>query len=356
MIFWGTIVVLTIVCVVTMHIYGRQHKQSSNLQYFTFVALPFLSVPLYLVLGEPDAINTSVPPAHYEQAEKHDKVASIGDLLPGLEARVEADPSNGELWVLLGRSYEYVGRTDMAEHAFTRAEELGVIGEDVGSHSKQQDFGELGNDADVLANKADAVAVKNGTLTGEAEQYLRKALASNPSHVKALWLAGSLEVERGDHKAALSYWRRLQQLLPPDSEDADVIKANIQESNQQIDVAKLESPASTKRLTGLVSLDDAIRTSVNDSDTVFVVARAVNGPRMPLAVVRTTAKSLPFEFVLDDSNSMVPELALSKFDNIVVSARISQSGSANRSESDLESAQVPVVLGDEQNLNLVIGL
>ena len=104
---------------------------------------------------------------------------------------------------------------------------------------------------------------------------------------------------------------------------------------------------------GRVSLDPKLRDRVSADDTLFVFARAVNGPRMPLAVLRTTAGELPRNFTLDDSMAMAPAARLSGAGDVVVEARISKSGSATPSPGDLQGKSAVVKPG-AQDVSVVI--
>jgi cytochrome c-type biogenesis protein CcmH len=75
---------------------------------------------------------------------------------------------------------------------------------------------------------------------------------------------------------------------------------------------------------------------------VFIYARAVDGPAMPLAILRRKAGELPLEYALDDSMAMAPGLALSSFPRIVVTARIARTGEAKPQPGDLQGASAPV--------------
>jgi cytochrome c-type biogenesis protein CcmH len=91
-----------------------------------------------------------------------------------------------------------------------------------------------------------------------------------------------------------------------------------------------------RAITGRVTLDPTLRDRVGPNDTLFVFARAVNGPRIPLAVERTKAGAFPHAFRLDDSMAMAPGSTLSKASDVIVEARISKSGNATPSPGDLE--------------------
>ena len=107
------------------------------------------------------------------------------------------------------------------------------------------------------------------------------------------------------------------------------------------------------RVSGRVSLSPQLAAKAAPGDTVFIFARAAEGPRMPLAIQRKTVADLPIDFVLDDSMAMSPAMKLSNFPRVVVGARISKSGNAMPSPGDLSGQLSDVKLGAE-GLQIVI--
>ena len=98
-------------------------------------------------------------------------------------------------------------------------------------------------------------------------------------------------------------------------------------------ITALAAPIS---VSGHISLSPKFKSKVSADDTLYIIARAVNGPHMPLAVFRAKADILPFVYVLNDSMAMSPEMKLSDFDQVVVVARISKSGDPMPHPGDLE--------------------
>jgi cytochrome c-type biogenesis protein CcmH len=111
--------------------------------------------------------------------------------------------------------------------------------------------------------------------------------------------------------------------------------------------------AAREAVTGQVVLSPALADRLAPGDTVFVFARAAEGPRMPLAILRQSASSLPMAFRLDDSLAMSPQFKLSAFASVVVGARISRSGQATPQPGDLVGQSAPVPPGT-QGLQIVI--
>ena len=103
--------------------------------------------------------------------------------------------------------------------------------------------------------------------------------------------------------------------------------------------------AAPEAISGTVSLSPELKGKVSPSDAVYILARATQGPRMPIAVFRRQVKDLPIEFVLDDSMSMRPQIKISNFAQVVVAARISKSGGAVTRVGDYEGVSAPVKPG-----------
>ena len=142
--------------------------------------------------------------------------------------------------------------------------------------------------------------------------------------------------------------------VPPDSDDARSIQANVAEARA---LAKGAAPAvAAAPKSGLrreVTLAPAIAARASPTDTVFIFARAVQGPPMPLAVLRKQVRELPVQFALDDSMAMAPGASLSSSPKVIVGARISKSGSPTAQSGDLQGLSPPVA-NDASGVTVVI--
>ena len=105
---------------------------------------------------------------------------------------------------------------------------------------------------------------------------------------------------------------------------------------------------------GHVQLSERSKAIVLPTDTVFIFARAVDGPPMPVAVLKRPVSDLPLDFVLNDSQAMSPDMKLSNFDQVVITARISRSGVATEALQNLEAKSGTVSTLDNQPLKLTI--
>ena len=122
-----------------------------------------------------------------------------------------------------------------------------------------------------------------------------------------------------------------------------------------------EPPAASKAAGG--AADVALRLSVafapgvdaSPPARVFVIARAPNGPPMPIAVRALDPSTLPQQLVLTDRDAMQPSRMLSMFDRVDVLARLSRSGSPMRQPGDVESAVQSLDPRGSEAVSLIIG-
>ena len=98
-------------------------------------------------------------------------------------------------------------------------------------------------------------------------------------------------------------------------------------------------------ISGIVSLAPSLAGKGAPTDTLFVFAREMNGPPMPVSIVRATKQDLPFTFRLDDSTSPMPSRKLSGAGTVVIVGRLSKSGQAMPQSGDLEGMSQPVKSG-----------
>jgi cytochrome c-type biogenesis protein CcmH len=253
-----------------------------------------------------------------------------------LAQRMQTQPEDPKGWMLLARSYAALGRYSDSVAAFAEAAKRSP------------------DDAQLYADWADAAAMEQQRkLAGKPEDLIARALAIDPNNRKALALSATALLERGDVDASLARWRELRQKLTPESDEARAIDKVIAEIAGSKSVASAGVP-SKGTLAGRIEIDPKIASRVAPDDTVFVLARAADGGRVPLAVTRMRGRDLPATFRLDDSMGMIPEAKLSATPRVVVEARISKSGNAKASPGDLRGLSAPVAPGDA-NVRVVIG-
>ena len=284
-----------------------------------------------------------------EEQAKDDAGAATANGLPDatqlaamvdkLVQRLQAQPADAQGWAMLGRVQILLGRSDDALASYQRALAL------------------RGDDAQLLTDYAELLGLKNGrTLDGEPSALLARALAIDPRQAKALALSGAAAFERGDHAAAVRHWQQLLAVSPPEAEFVAQVRSRIDEAQRLgklpgADVAAAPPLPSAAHATpvasvsGEVTLAPALVARTQPEDTVFIVARAVDGPRVPLAVLRKKVKELPLAFTLHDGLAMAPNMKLSNFAQVIVSARVSKSGQAIPEAGDLTGQTAAVAVG-----------
>lgn len=308
------------------------------------VVIPTVSGVLYWKLGNPLAIThpgASAPTAQDGSDNGHRTTEGLDALSERLKKKLDENPNDGVGWALLARSYVEIGRHADAVPIYEKAMKL------------------LPDDAQLLADYADALGMLHGRkLEGRPEQLVQQALKIEPNHVKALMLAGTIAFDRKEFGKAAHYWERASANLPTDADGetrqellSGIAEAQALASGKPDSVSATGGAPATKpgrpalAITGTVRLAPSLAEKGASTDTLFVFARDVNGPPMPVSIVRARKGDLPFTFRLDDSTSPMPSRKLSEVGAVVIVARLSKSGEAMPKSGDLQGMSLPVKPG-----------
>lgn len=270
---------------------------------------------------------------------------SVDDMVAGLEARMRAEPDNLEGQGLLARSYLIMGRHADAAKAYER---LLQMSDD--------------HEAATYTNAAQAIAMAAGRdFTGRPAVLLDKALAKEPDNLVASFLLGFGEMQEGQTEAALQRWRKLYASIDPNSDDAKQVARSIAIAEEKLGIAATteasmadSDAAAGEQIEVVVEIDPQLADSLAPDQVVYVFARAVSGPPMPLAAQRLRVADLPSRILLDDRAAVMPRLKLSGAEQVQIGARVSMSGNATPADGDLESAIVGAVPGQEGLVTLRI--
>ena len=207
-----------------------------------------------------------------------------------LRARPAGNAADAPAWDMLARAQASLQRYAQAADSYARAIEL--------DH----------DDAQRLADRADLLRLINGPGgAAEAERLVQRALAIDPRHPKALALAA----------------------------------------------AQAPAAASSSGIAGHVEIAPELRLRLQPGDTLYITARALQGPRLPVAVLRLSASAEPVAFALNDDQAMAPDHRISDHAQVVVEARISRSGDAMPKAGDLVG-RTGTVANTEQGLRVLV--
>ena len=333
---------------------------------FVFL-VPVAASVMYAVMGQPLALN---PAALQAEAEQGSDISpeKMTEMATALTRRLKDEPNQVDGWIMLARVQRAREQFDESDEAFRKALALS-------------------KDDNLAIEHAEVLAQKNqGNFAGQPWAIIQRVLTVDPQHLNALLLAGSASYSELNYRSALRFWERAREVIEPVSPEAPELDRAIAQTREKMGLPPAPSrsnamasvqgqpntnsanngasvsnnsagasnnQASTARITGRVSVIKELADKVAPTDTVFVFATPVSGSRMPLAIVRTTADKLPFDFVLDDSTAMNPAAKLSSMTEVTVKVRISKSGQAIAQPGDLGVSLTPVKLGSS-GLNLMV--
>lgn len=314
-------------------------------------ALPPLALGLYALIGTPQALQVQ------DRGEMN-----LASAAAQLRAKLQQAPNDPNGWILLGQAYAAMDRPADARAALGRA--LGLAPDNP--------------DLMIAYVEADAQARADHRIDGDARKLLERAIALSPDQQRGLWLLGISDYQLGQYTDAATHWRHLLQLLPANSKITDAVKAQIAlaqaravgktqaQAGVLAQAAAAESPAAAVSTTTAadpaqkmqaalqvqVRLDPKLASKVAPNDVLFVYARAIDGP--PLAVARLHASDLPATITLTDAMAMTPQLKLSMFPRVQVSARISKSGNALPQAGDPEAQPAQTATASRKPVALTI--
>jgi cytochrome c-type biogenesis protein CcmH len=336
------------------------------------LAVPAVTLFMYLQLGNQAIIprleaDASGPTPALAGAAGGQDTSSMEVLVQRLEERMKETPANLEGWLMLGRTYFAMDQMDKGLAAIAKAYELAPT------------------QTEVMLAYAEALAAASETksLEGQPAELIAAALQQEPTNPNARWLDGMISYQRGQYQTAAVAWQQILDELEPGSEEANNLRQMVDEANSH---ASQSAQTSDARITPMadatqaqpssdpatppsatepavtrgasivvdVALDATIAAQSSPDQTVFIFARAVAGPPMPLAALRLTVKDLPQSVTLDDSLAMTPAMRLSAFPEVMISARVSNSGQATPQAGDLEGEIGPIKLDGTSRVSIMI--
>ncbi len=323
----GALATLSVFAVVLRPMWRAKPRSAMLL----IVGLTLASAGLYRQVGNPLALDASMV----------ERPQTIEQALTQLERNRDSFPDH-EGWVMLASTYARVGKLAQARDTW------------------EEVLKRAPDEPDFLAAAAEARAQTDAQrrFDPRAVQYLQRALKRNPEHQRARLFMGIALRQQNKPADAANMWQPL--LAQVDAANAASLRAEVDAARKDAGMPPLPPPVAAPASKGLVvevALDPAFaaRVRLRGDATVFVIARAPDGPPMPVAVEKHTIADLPLTVTLDDADGPMPTAKLSALQEVEVIARLSESGNAIRQDGDLESKPVRVRLPAEQSVKLVLG-
>jgi len=295
----------------------RIAKLGRSVPLIAAVLVPLMGYGLYMYWGASDKVQMA--------RQFSEQPRTVEEMTAHLEQAVQEQPDSAEAWYFLGRTYMNQERPADAAKAFGRVVEI------------------AGRQPELLGQLAQALYFAGDRQWSDKLQALTdEALQGDPQEVTSLGLLGIAAFEEARYQDAVRFWEQLVAALPEEDPSREAIRGGIERARQQIEggssTTEQASATSEKADTAgatlqiQVALDPKVAESVSPQDTVFVFARAVAGPPVPLAAKRLTIADLPATVTLGDADAMVPSMKISSVEQVTIMARVSRSGDATKGE------------------------
>jgi cytochrome c-type biogenesis protein CcmH len=299
------------------------------------IAIPVLAAALYAHLSNWDWKSTTAQQAQAQEMER-----SVREL----EARLQANPTDVEGWMLLGRSYVAMGQAPKAVSAFQHAFDL--------TH---------GEDLNAQIGLGEALALSDeSALQGRAGDLFTAALEKAPNHPKALWYGSIAALMRGDLRLGRDRLQRLIAQNPP-QQLRGVLERQIQDINEQLGEASAAaqpaaggSAATQRSIRVSVSIAPKIQKQLASPMPLFVLARDPSAAGPPLAVQRHSSSEAPLTVELSERDAMIPTRTIASVPKVEVVARVSRTGSPQAQSGDYFGSATYEFSNGSGTLNIIV--
>ncbi|TFF34885.1 c-type cytochrome biogenesis protein CcmI [Pseudomonas sp. RIT623] len=305
---------------------ARQGRLGKVIPLLAAILVPVMALGLYLHFGAADKVELT---QEFAQAPQ-----SMQEMTARLERAVQAQPDSAEGLYFLARAYMAEQRPADAAKAFERAVAL------------------AGRQPELLGQWAQALYFASDKRWSSQLQGLTdEALQADPREVTSLGLRGIAAFEGERYQEAIDFWNRLLAQLPEGDASRAALQGGIDRAADKLKAGG-GKVAQAARLKVRVELAAALKDKVRPDDTVFIFARAVKGPPMPLAAKRVTVAQLPIEVELSDADAMMAQMKLSDFAEVQLVARVSRAGQPTQGEWKGQSAPLATATQGTQHLTI----
>jgi cytochrome c-type biogenesis protein CcmH len=281
--------------------------------------LPLGAGVLYLKVGTPAALNGVSAQAQTP--------ISLPQAIAQLREHLAQQPDDQQGWMLLAQTSAMMRQPGDARDAWDHVLKLDA------------------NNAEAMVGwaESDSMLRADHQIEGRARELLQRAVKQHPDNQRGLWLLGISDFQRGDYRNAAATWRLLQPQLEPGSSVAKSVAEQIAIADARAGGAPAGASGSAAAavpagasLRVTVTLAPSLQGKLAKGDVLYVYARALDGPPMPLAVARIEPVTLPATVTLNDAMAMTPAFKLSSVARVFVGARISHDGQPTAAPGDLE--------------------
>ncbi len=159
------------------------------------IGVPLVSLPLYLAVGRPDMPAQPLASRQQDSPEQMEFVQALAKI----EKHLAQNPDDGRGWEVVSPFYMQMGRFDEAVRGFSTA--IRTLGE---TPQRLENLGEA------------QVAAADGIVTADARATIDKALAKDPTLVRARFYRALAAEQDGRREDAVRHYTDLVKDLPAD--------------------------------------------------------------------------------------------------------------------------------------------